>query len=205
MKVRVSARIRALALSVGIGCSVVSVAATLDSVEITHDNGRYHVLANSFLDAAPSAVHAVLLNFDDDAYAEISEIYKESAYLEPDRDGTPIVFTHVEGCLLLFCRSMRRVERLEVVTPRLIRTLVVPDRSDFRYAMSEWVLEPESGGTRVTYNMTVQPDFELPPLIGPLFLRRFLLRGGVDAIDRIEELATEIAASQQDARQNSSQ
>jgi len=199
MKVRVSARIRTLALSAGIGCSVVGVAATLDRVEITHDDGRYHVLANSFLDAAPSAVHAVLLNFDDDAYAEISEIYKESAYLEPDGDGTPIVFTHVKGCLLLFCRSMRRVERLEVVTPRLIRTLVVPDRSDFRYAMSEWVLEPESGGTRVTYNMTVQPDFKLPPFIGPLFLRRFLLRGGVDAIDRIEELAAEIAASQQDA------
>jgi len=202
---RLSARITTLAVTAGVSCSIVGVTATLDRVEITQDDGRYHVLANSFVNAPPSAVHTVLLNFDDDAYAEISEIYKESAYLEPDGDGTPIVFTHVEGCLLLFCRSMRRVERLEVVTPRLIRTRVVPDRSDFRYAMSEWVLEPESGGTRVTYSMTVQPDFELPPLVGPLFLRRFLLRGGVDAIDRIEELAAEIAAAQRDSGENPGQ
>jgi len=121
--------------------------------------------------------------------AIISEIYKESSYLPPDSDGTPLVYTRVEGCLLMFCRSMRRVERLEVVTPRFIRSKVVPGRSDFKFAMSEWTLEPEAGGTKVTYTMDMEPDFWLPPFVGPWFLKRTLLRGAPVAIDRIESLA----------------
>jgi hypothetical protein len=35
----------------------------------------------------------------------------------------------------------------------------------------------------------MEPDFWLPPFVGPWFLERTLARGGVDAVDRIEELA----------------
>jgi hypothetical protein len=177
---------------VGGACSALAaVAATLDTVTVSHDDGRYHLVAHSFMAAPPAAVRAVLLDFEDDAYSEISRVYKESGYLDAASDGTPIVYTRVEGCLLLFCRSMRRVERLEVVTPHFIRSRVVPEMSDFSYAMSEWTFEPEAGGTRVLYRMSMEPDFWLPPFVGPMFLRRVLLRGGVDAVERIEELAIE--------------
>jgi hypothetical protein len=84
---------------------------------------------------------------------------------------------------------MRRVERLEVVRPRFIRATVIPDRSDFKYARAEWTLEPEGSGTRVIYRMDMQPNFWLPPYIGPWFLKRTLMRGGVDAVQHIERLA----------------
>jgi hypothetical protein len=164
-------------------------AATLRNVDVSRDHGRYHLVADTHLDAPPAAVYRVLLDFDHDRYSQISEIYKESSYLPPDSDGTPLVYTRVEGCLLMFCRSMRRVERLEVVTPRFIRSKAVPDRSDFKFAMSEWTLEPEAGGTKVTYTMDMEPDFWLPPFVGPWFLKRTLLRGAPVAIDRIESLA----------------
>jgi uncharacterized protein YndB with AHSA1/START domain len=163
--------------------------ATLNDVNVTLDHGRYQVTAETHLDAPPSAIYDVLTDFANDGYAQISEIYKESDYLEPDGDGTPIVYTRVEGCLLLFCRSMRRVERLEVVQPSFIRATVLPDRSDFKYSLAEWTLEPETGGTRVVYRMEMEPDFWLPPFVGPWFLKRTLLRGAPQAVDRIEELA----------------
>ena len=131
----------------------------------------------------------VLLDFNDDRYQRISEIYKESSYLPPDIDGTPLVYTRVEGCLLRFCRSMSRVERLEVVTPQFIRSRAVPERSDFKYSLSEWSFVPEDGGTRVRYFMEMEPDFWLPPFVGPWFLKRTLLHGAPDAIDQIEYLA----------------
>src|SRR5690606_5872273 len=97
----------------------------------------------TYLAAPPAAIYDVLLDYDDDAYGRISEIYKESGYLAPDTDGTPLVYTRVEGCLLFFCRSMRRVERLEAVAPSFIRTTTVPERSDFKYSVSRLRLEPE--------------------------------------------------------------
>lgn len=164
-------------------------AATLRNVDVSRDHDRYRVVADTHLDASPAAIYKVLLDFDGDHYQRISEIYKESSYLPPDSDGTPLVYTRVEGCLLLYCKSMRRVERLEVVTPKFIRSRTVPERSDFKYTLSEWTFEPEGDGARVTYLMEMEPDFDLPPFIGPWFLKRTLMKGAPAAIDQIELLA----------------
>ena len=178
-------------------CCVSSVTpATLKTVEVSRERGRYHVAADTHLDAPPSAIHKVLLDFDHDRYQLISEIYKESSYLPPDSDGTPLVYTRVEGCLWVFCRSMRRVERLEVVTPGFIRSRALPERSDFKYSMAEWTLEPEGDGTRVLYRMDMEPDFWLPPFVGPWFLKKTLLHGAPDAIDQIESLAQQVSVAE---------
>jgi hypothetical protein len=84
---------------------------------------------------------------------------------------------------------MSRVERLEVVTPQFIRSRTVPERSDFKYSLSEWTFEPEGDGTRVTYLMEMEPNFWLPPFVGPWFLKRTLVKGAPAAIDQIELLA----------------
>jgi hypothetical protein len=170
--------------------------ATLNIVDVKRNRDRYQVVADTHLAAAPSAIYAILMDFDHDRYQQISEIYKESSYLAPDNDGTPLVYTRVEGCLLLFCRSMRRVERLEVVKPRFIRATAVPERSDFKYSLAEWTLEPEGDGTRVVYRMEMEPAFWLPPFVGPWFLKRTLLRGAPTAVGRIEELAQALEQGQ---------
>jgi hypothetical protein len=163
--------------------------ATLHSVDVSREQERYRVVADTHLAAPPEAVYKVLLDFNGDRYQRISDIYKESAYLPPDTDGTPLVYTRVEGCLLRFCRSMSRVERLEVLTPQFIRSRTVPERSDFKYALSEWTFAAEGGGTRLTYRMEMEPSFWLPPFVGPWFLKRTLLEGAPAAIDQIEFLA----------------
>ncbi len=173
----------------GLGYVTSSLPATLRDVDVSRQHDRYSVVADTHLDASPEAVYKVLLDFDGDRYQRISAIYKESSYLPPDLDGTPLVYTRVEGCLMRFCRSMRRVERLEVVTPQFIRSRTVPERSDFKYSLSEWTFLAEGSGTRVTYRMEMEPNFWLPPFVGPWFLKRTLLRGAPQAIDQIEALA----------------
>jgi hypothetical protein len=166
-----------------------SLPATLRTVDVSRQQERYRVVADTHLEASPEAVYKVLLDFDGDRYRRISEIYRESSYLPPDGDGTPLVYTRVEGCLLGYCRSMSRVERLEVVTPQFIRSRTVPERSDFKYSLSEWTFTAEGEGTRVTYLMEMEPNFWLPPFVGPWFLKRTLMRGAPDAIEQIERLA----------------
>lgn len=171
--------------------------ASMDHLDVTRERARnrYMLMAETFMDASARSIYAVLLDYDDDAFERISSVYKESGYLPADADGTPLVYTRVEGCLLFFCRSMRRVERLEVDAPYFIRTTALPERSDFRHSRSEWILEPVDGGTKVTYRLEIEPDFGLPPFIGPWFLKRFLARGGIDAVEQIERLAQTLDSS----------
>jgi hypothetical protein len=178
-----------LLVAIGVCYVSSSLPATLRAVDVSRRQDRYRVVADTHLAASPEAIYKVLLDFDGDRYQRISEIYKESSYLPPDSDGTPLVYTRVEGCLMRYCRSMSRVERLEVVTPQFIRSRTVPERSDFKYSLSEWTFEADGDGTRVTYLMEMEPNFWLPPFVGPWFLKRTLLRGAPSAIDQIELLA----------------
>ena len=65
----------------------------------------------------------------------------------------------MEGCVLFFCKSLRRVELLETREPGFIRTVTLPEQSDFRYAVSQWDLEPRGDGTLLTYHLEMEPDF----------------------------------------------
>jgi hypothetical protein len=162
-------------------------AATMRSLDVDKKDMRYSLVADTYLAAPAESIYAVLIDYDN--MNRISSVYKEHGYLEPDIDGTPIVYTRMEGCALFYCKSMMRVERLEMNPPHYIRTVVLPEQSDFKYAMSEWLLEPEGEGTHVTYKLEMEPDFWVPPVVGPWFLKRTLMRGGTRAINRIERIA----------------
>lgn len=169
------------------GLSSLAWSATIRTLDISRKSGRYNLRADTYLDAEAEAIFDVLLDYEH--FDRISSVYKEHRYLEADNDGVPIVFTRMEGCLLFYCKSMRRVERLEAVEPGFIRTTTLPEQSDFKYSVSEWTLKPEGTGTRVIYRLEMEPDFWVPPVIGPLLLKKTLRNGGTRAINRIEHLA----------------
>jgi len=177
--------------------AVSAIAATIESIDVDHDGNLYRLHAETLLDASPEAITAVLLDYE--RFGRISSVYKEYGYLDPLPDGTPVVFTRMEGCLLFYCKSMTRVERLEAASPGHIRTVTLPDRSDFKSSISEWTFKQEASGTRMIYTLEMEPDFFVPPLIGPPILKRTLRRGGGDAIDRIEQLAKAVQEFEQGA------
>lgn len=187
------ASLLACALLVTLAWASLGSPATLRTIDITRHSGRYSLLSETWLDAEPDDIFAVLLDYDH--FSRISRVYKEHGYLEPDDDGTPIIYTRMEGCLIkrVFCKSMRRVERLETDRPHYMRTVTLPEQSDFKYSTSEWTLEEEGDGTRMTYRLVMEPDFWVPPILGPWYLKRTLESGGKAAINRIERLAQRVA------------
>ncbi len=166
--------------------------ATIRTLEVDYDDGVYSLVSNTWLNAPREAIFEVLTDYD--RFGRISSTYKEYGFLEPDDDGVPIIFTRMEGCVLFFCVSMTRVERMITTRPSFIRTDALPEKSDFKSSVSEWTLEPEENGTSMTYSLTVEPDFWIPPLIGPWVLKQRLARGGAGAINRIERIAREEAS-----------
>jgi hypothetical protein len=181
-------------IAIAIGAVLVAAAgstATIETIDVDLEAGVYSLHAETLLAASPEAISGVILDFD--RFGRISSVYKEYGYLEPQPDGTPTVFTRMESCLMtnLFCKSMTRVERLESAETGYIRTVTLPERSDFRRSTSQWFIEAEGAGSRMTYRLEMEPDFWVPPVVGPWYLKRTLLRGGGAAIDRIERLAQE--------------
>jgi hypothetical protein len=181
----------AVALS-ALGAGALAAAATIDELDVTRQRGRYSLEANARLDATPESIYAVLTDFDDNAYSRISRVYKESRYLEPAADGTPVVYTRMEGCVLWHCMTLERTERLETDAPRWIKSTALPEGSNFKHATSEWLLEPDGDGTVMSYTLEMEPDFFVPPIIGPWYLKRTLSQGGLRAVTRIERLAREL-------------
>lgn len=182
------ARLLAASLAGLIAASLAS-AATILELDVSREDGRYSLVADTYLAAPPQAIFDVLVDYEH--FSRISSVYKEHGYLEPQPDGTPTVYTLMEGCLLgnMFCKEMRRVERLETREPHFIRTTALPEQSDFELSISEWYLEPSGDGTSVVYKLEMEPDFWVPPVVGPWFLKRTLMKGGTTAVNRIERLA----------------
>jgi hypothetical protein len=174
-----------------LAASALGGAATIDGLEVTRQRGRYSLQAEAQLSASPESIYAVLTDFDDNAYSRISRAYKESRYLEPAADGTPLVYTRLEGCALWHCMSLERTERLETMRPHWIKSTTLPEGSNFKHSTSEWQLERAGDGTKMTYKLEMEPDFFVPPVVGPWYLKRTLSQGGLRAVARIERLARE--------------
>jgi uncharacterized protein YndB with AHSA1/START domain len=177
---------------VGICTTATVLSATVRSIDVQYDDGVYRVVSDTYVDAPREAIFEVLTDYE--RFGRISSAYTDYGFMKPDTDGVPIIYTTMEGCVLFFCVSMRRVERMELDAPSSIRTEALPEQSDFKLSVSEWTLVPEAGGTKMTYRLTMEPDFWIPPLIGPWVLKQRLERGGSGAINRIERLAIETAA-----------
>ena len=185
-------RARAAVALCALGAGAIAAAATIDELDVTRQRGRYSLEADARLDATPESIYAVITDFDDNAYARISRVYKESRYLEPASDGTPVVYTRMEGCVLWHCMTLERTERLETDAPRWIKSTALPEGSNFKHSTSEWVLERDGDGTIMSYKLEMEPDFFVPPIIGPWYLKRTLSQGGLRAVTRIERLAREL-------------
>jgi hypothetical protein len=183
---------RAVAALGALGAGALAAAVTIDDLDVTRQRGHYSLEANGRLDATPESIYAVLTNYDDNAYSRILESYKESRYLEPAADGTPVVYTRMEGCALWHCMSLVRTERLETRAPYWVKSTVLPESSNFKHSTSEWVLERDGDGTKIIYKLDMEPDFPVPPVIGPWALKRTLSQGGERAIRGIERLAREL-------------
>jgi len=163
-------------------------AADLRTLTVSSDQGRYVLESETYMAASLGASFQVLMDYDH--FTEISSVYQQSRYLEPEADGTPRVYTLARGCLLFVCRDVEKVERLSVVEPdRRIVAEVVPELSNLEESITEWRLEKEGEGTRLFYRMELVPKFWVPPLIGPPIIRYALARGGEEAVQRLEALA----------------
>jgi hypothetical protein len=71
-----------------------------------------------------------------------------------------------------------------------IVTTVVPGEGNFRRGATVWRIEALSARTsRITMEADQEPDFFVPPVIGPFIMKRKFQREVTETTRRIEEVA----------------
>ncbi len=180
-----------------------SLAAQMRFIEVDIRGDRYIIRAESLIEVPPRVVRASLLDYDN--FHLLSEDFSATRYLPPAADGTPLAYSQLEGCVLIFCAVVEKVERITTPSENEILTIALPERSDFVYSRARWVIKPAGGHTRLYYELEMEPDFWIPPLIGGWAIRSRLRDTAMELSNRIEVLWREgVALPELAARQEGS-
>ena len=176
-----------LAALVLLAVQVPAAGADLQKVSVDYENDRYRLESRARFDVRPADLYRVLTNYD--LFEKFTSAFVESRNLAPDASGRPRFFTRMEGCVLMFCKTMTRGGHLVLNPPSEIIAIGHRDSSDFHFSRERWVLQEDGDGTLMTYYFEMEPSFWVPPVIGPFVMKRALRAGGIDAVDRIEAVA----------------
>lgn len=179
---RPAAALLALLLAALLVAAPVAAAAPPVEVQVERDGGVMGVLALARASAPVETCYSTLTDFD--RLADFIPGMQKSRVTSPA--GEPL-----------------RVEQVGrtgagpfsfVLTVTLGLTLEPPTRIDFvrvagnlKRMDGRWLVEPAEGGCSIGYRATIEPQFWVPPLIGPLLMRQQVtdqLQGLVGEIER---------------------
>lgn len=167
--------------------SALSNAGEIKSAHVEHEGNDYQLDLTMRVEAGRESIIALLM--DHDNYQQLSEVMIESGLVQEAPEGKTRRKLVVETCIVFFCIKVVMVEDLEQFPDGRILAIMVPEESDFKYGRTEWQIEPLGPGrSEIKYRFRLQPDFWVPPAIGPFFIKRKMIREAQDSILKMESL-----------------
>lgn len=159
--------------------------ANISEVDVHHDGDRYFLSLEAHLDAPPWAVFAVITDYEN--IHGLHRRIRESRIIRRIDPRTVEVFTVLKGCVAaVFCKSVRRVERIVETPPTELLATVIPGQSDLASGSVRWRLESSDAGTLLRYDSDMEPDFWVPGLLGDSLLQMSIRRTTEDMIQEVE-------------------
>ncbi|MGQ0502109.1 MAG: SRPBCC family protein [Panacagrimonas sp.] len=159
-------------------------------IAVERADARYRVHMSVTLDASARAAYEV--------FSDVTQLPRiNPAVLEARTLPEPVaagqrVMTRVRVCISFFCRQLRQVQDMQFLpgaTGGEIRAEVIPERSDLRYGRASWSLEDCGHRACLRFDAELEPDFWVPPLIGPWLIQRKLRGEAMETSAGIERLA----------------
>jgi len=137
-------------------------------VRVTHEHGTYRIRAALLVDAPADAVLRQLTDYAN--LTALNPSIRKSILLPAPPPHDARVATVVEACVQVLCRTLTRVEDV-TKGPRRLVAVIVPALSDFRRGRAEWSIRPRGQWTDVRYSAELEPDFVVPPVLGPALIK----------------------------------
>ena len=152
-----------------------TVSASTDSisVEVSRQKGNTYNFELAFL-ANGSSKQVLALLTDYNHLTRLNSLIVSSRVLAMDSLDVDRVEIISRGCMLFFCKTLRRVEDITIANEQHIKSTIAPSLSDFKSGHTVWTFIPQGTQTLVHFQATMVPDFWLPPFIGPYTLKKQL-------------------------------
>jgi hypothetical protein len=155
----------------------------IESAESLYEKHEYRVELTLVLDAPLERVVDVLRDYA--SYPMLDPSIQEAKVLSRSADDTLLLYTKLRACSGLFCRTVKRVERVTEARFELLAE-VIPEQSDVLSGRAHTLLQTLEGRTRVQYRSSFAPKFWVPSFIGrPLMVRR-LREASLDLFRNVE-------------------
>ena len=104
--------------------SVSTGAAELRSIDVWLEDGRYHLISKSIIEAKQDDLYAVLTDYE--LFKKFTSAIVASKNDEPDEQGRPQFYTRMEGCVLLYCKTFVRRGYLLLTFNHVITAITDP-------------------------------------------------------------------------------
>lgn len=167
-------------------CCASLAAAETERAEISFTGGTYHYVFIARVKGELNAVHAVVTDFDH--MQRINDDIVASRVLTRYDNGELKRQLKLRHCILVFCFDMDFVERVRE-SPGHVTTTMVPEESTFLDGTAVWQLEALDGGyTRISVRARQTPRFWIPPLLGPMILKRVFMQEVAETCINIERI-----------------
>ena len=157
----------------------------LDS-SVQHEAGVYRLSVSAVIDAPLATVYRVITDYDN--LAAISPSIIASRSFATDDPRIHRVRSVIRVCILVFCKRVVQLQRVEQVDSRTIEAVMLPEGSDFRRGLARWQFTEEAGATVLVFSEELEPDFWVPPVIGPWLIESELVREVAETVEYIEQL-----------------
>lgn len=153
-----------------------------------HAGGVYSVALIADVKAAPETIR-VLLN-DPSILPLMDTSVRTVEVLAGSPKGVRRIRTSLEGCILFLCREVTQVQDLKNPSPNEVVATNVAAQSDFKQAEYAWRIAPLGPDTtRVILTMVLEPDFFVPPGLGPASVGAQLIQRAEAMVGNLEDLA----------------
>ena len=162
-------------------------AAQLEHLEVTHVGKRYQVVMHASMQTEAKKAYEVFTD-----YARLPEINSAIIKAEPiegAQQPSQRIHTQVRVCVIGICRVFDQVQDMSKSPPEHLRADVIPELSNLRYGKASWRIWDDGSRAKLIFEAVVEPDFWVPPLIGPWLIERKLASEAEDTANGIERLA----------------
>lgn len=142
---------------------------------VAHADGHYDLAIRARIDAPQDAVYRAISDYSN--LAAINPDIEVSELLGTDAAGVSTVHTIIHVCILFFCKHVEQLQQVTSPDANTIEAVMIPAGSDFRSGSARWRLSsPTAVTTELEFSETFEPDFWVPPVIGPWLIERKLVR-----------------------------
>lgn len=155
---------------------------------IDHDAGGYNISFDVEIDRDIDTVRAIVTDYTN--LTQLSDMFIESHEFNTPADNSKQRLLVASVCFLFICRQVKLAERITAINRNEFITTVIPDHSDFKSGAIHWRLTKLTDKkTRLVFDGREEPDFWIPPVIGPLIVKNILLKQAVIIINNIEKVS----------------